>query len=193
MKRFLIGAGVLFVIACLWHRLSIAPRAHQSLHTTARQILDQSEPICEALAPPGVSLQMAAELAPGTEEVRPIWNVECTDRYGQDMVNLRWSADTGRLLSAGTQYPLSRAKKLKLTTASQARDTAWFWLKRLGLVENASRWHLDRPVAMPAQATWIVQCRAFRQQMLLDLDARSGKPHYLLADGYLDVLPIRKH
>ncbi|HZT44162.1 MAG TPA: hypothetical protein VFA07_18500 [Chthonomonadaceae bacterium] len=193
MKKILSGIGIFLLIACLRHMLPVSPQAHPALRTTARQILDQSEPLCAALTPSGASLQLAVQLAPGTEAVRPIWNVECTDRYGQDMVNLRWSADTGRLLSAGTQYVLSRGKTIQLANERQAREAAQSWLKTLGLTADASHWRIDRPRYLPAQTTWIVPCASTGQHALINLDARSGLPHYILTNGYIRLLPFRSH
>ncbi|HLK60174.1 MAG TPA: hypothetical protein VKU00_26670 [Chthonomonadaceae bacterium] len=190
MKKGMIVAGIFLLVLCMRHTFLVSPlKSSQSQDATVRRILDRSEPICDALAPAGASLELAVALVPGTASIRPVWNVQCSDRYGQDLVNVRWNGDTGQLLSAGTQYPLSRGTRIHLTTGLQAKAAARSWLKTLRLMGAAGGWRIACAQYLPAKWIWTVKCVSAGQKARLSLDARSGGLLYVLTDGYTSARP----
>jgi len=137
---------------------------------TAQQVLQASEPICQAIAPGRPGVTMSADYTTALPYGQ--WSVTCTDASGHNVASINWDEDTCGLLSVqGRPQPTSRTEFL-LRTRPQALACARRWLVRLGFTGVAERPDLFRSPAVSPR--WTVLCHCVSRDVLLWLDPYTG-------------------
>jgi hypothetical protein len=180
LLALLLSGGVLAQLVHS-HRPMPAPSASIGMPAlaTAQHFLDQSEPICVALAAPTQTLRLTAQ--PVSDQNVPGWKVLCTTRNGQEVAQLLWNAHSHTLVSVSAPPTQAVGASLKLPTSHSALVAAHILLGVLGQNEAEGGWHLAcRQVRVGSEVLWVVKCVGVEQQVRLNLDARSGLLSYAL-------------
>jgi hypothetical protein len=157
----LIGGLLLSTLACCAYFRYRPMQAMQELpfdRYTARQIVDHTIPLCQAILPRTDGLRLFIERGrsyTSNGSARPLWRVQCTDTAGKHLAEFLWEAETGALAlvihnaeaaeSSGSQRAFTSFARMPAEqTRAKAAWQAYRWLYRLGIAGERSRWRLTR-------------------------------------------------
>jgi hypothetical protein len=144
---------------------------------TSQQILTKAQRTCSELVPNGVSLFMTeTQRAISSHLNTPlrVWEVDCQEvGRPEDMIFLRWNADTGELLVASCTSSTASGTTSQTLNQKDAAICARDWLERLEC-GAAGGWRTSGPATMSRGGTWAVQLVNEQKRMRLVIDSSTG-------------------
>jgi hypothetical protein len=190
---------------CLRQRQIQATQEQPFGRYTARQIVDQTLPLCRTLQPEADRFALSIEHTLGTDpRGKPwrFWDVEYTDKTGAYLAKFTWDAQTGELdwvshrISEVLARPPAFASHTRPWTEGQTRArAAWLgyrWLCRLGFAEAGSRWRLTKaPEPTPGTDAWFTLWRSGERVVFVNVNVISGELVYAQRCYPSALLPVR--
>lgn len=171
-NRFLLLSALLVSALAAIH-LSLVQRTQAKQERphgryTSRQIIARTDPLCQLLAPQAGRLRLSAD-----RTFDALWLVHCEDEAGNFIAHFIWDADAGDLRLVGHVPPWQVEGLPSPLSQREAVQTAWRWMRALGIAEKASRWkviHAPEKVGL----SWHIRWQAEGRTAGIKIDLRSG-------------------
>ena len=143
-------------------------------HFTAQQMLDRSMALTPSIVPEVAGLQMFAhlELLPNLKGVGELrWIVEFTDQAGNQIANIHWNANSGRVCRVVRDRHYLPNYRGRTFSKEYAAQIARRYLSLADSPESTLSWQLaDRPYYEPSLKRWTFRFRAEAQRAYVQVD-----------------------
>ncbi len=138
---------------------------------TGQQALQQSEQLCDTIAPTIGTWNLSVERHPSAGS--NWWYVSCSDSTGQRVINLEWNADTRELFNVSSAY-VSEEDDRGIRNSVEAIRYARYWLRTLPFAESAKSWRVASVQEGGQKLSWTVEWVGESQHVAIQIDAHTG-------------------
>ncbi len=167
----------IIIIGCLAWVMTAYRHHHQPdcipplSRMTAQQALQQSEQLCDTIAPTIGAWNLTAEWRPSADS--NWWYVSCADAIGQRVINLEWNADTRELFNVSSAYA-SEEDGRAIRNSADAIRYARYWLRTLPFAERAAHWRVASVQEGGQKLAWTVEWVDESRRAVIQIEAHTG-------------------